>query len=335
MVIELDTASEVDEMASFYDMGSRDTVCLLPIEKIRFEPQDNLREDYGNVEELNSIIEYGIIQPILGEMKRDPETGEDYFQAADGFRRLTEYKILKEQGHELKLIPCKQVKGCTEEANKILLTFATATQKPLTLVEKGKGFIYLRDHERYTLEQLAEKGRCSKQAVIDAIAFVENVPEPLKTLVEKGTVSATKALETVREQGEIKAQDTLMKAAEIAVTEGKSKVNSSHLRQVRQEQDKQRFQGDHQTKPTKATEDDSQYDQYDRGYEENQGRSEDKSEGKSEGNKESRTADDKAESDDLDKRIELANILANVKVSEWVDALSLKEMRRLAKKLGM
>jgi len=113
------------------------------------------------------------------------------------------------------------------EAERTLNMFTSNNSLPLTPMEKGKGIQRLLSFQ-WSIKDIATRQGVTPQAISNMLAVLE-LPAPAAELVEKGAVSPTLAVETVRKQGAILGTDALKTGVEKAKEQGKTHATKKHL----------------------------------------------------------------------------------------------------------
>lgn len=159
------------------------------------------------------------------------ETAEDgsttnVIYITDGHSRLAAAHLAAEEGADLSLLPVVVApKGTSTED----LTVSLVTQnsgrplEPLEVAEVCKRLVGFGWEEK----QIAERLGFSKNHVTNLLALIAG-PAPLRKMVEKGQVSATLAIETLKKG--TKAIEKLKETVSKASSEGKKKVTKKALR---------------------------------------------------------------------------------------------------------
>jgi ParB/RepB/Spo0J family partition protein len=94
----------------------------------------NVRQDYGNMEELmTSILESGLQVPIKAKELKDED---DKWEVVDGHRRLKAIQMAIANGHEIPYVDVLAFKGNEEERVVSMLITGTG-QKPLSEMEQA------------------------------------------------------------------------------------------------------------------------------------------------------------------------------------------------------
>lgn len=190
-------------------VGRKDLFLLDP-EKIHEKEGWNVREETDelseHIEQLAlSIAEVGVQQPITVYMENNT------IYLSDGHCRLAGVKLAISRGAEIKSIPCRVEERYSNDADRVLAMIVRNSGKPLTPLEKASVVKRLVAFG-WSESEIAKKTGISKQYV-GRLLQMEAMPEALKGMVKDGTVSASVAVETFRDQGAEKAVESITEAA--------------------------------------------------------------------------------------------------------------------------
>jgi ParB family transcriptional regulator, chromosome partitioning protein len=170
---------------------------MIPIDKIRPNP-DQPRKTIGDVRELSdSIREKGVLEPLL--VRYVPH--EDTYYIISGERR---YHASMAAGlHEL---PCIEKIADDAETLEIAL-IENLQRKDLTAFEEADGLQRLADQFDYTHDEIAKKIGRSRSSVTETMSL-RVIPEEVRhTCVENGIVSKSVLLQVARQPTEKKMQE--------------------------------------------------------------------------------------------------------------------------------
>jgi ParB family chromosome partitioning protein len=181
---------------------------MIPIEKIRPNPEQP-RKALGELRELSdSIREKGVLEPLL--VRFVPR--EDMYYIISGERR---YHASKAAGlHEL---PCIEKIADDAETLEIAL-IENLQRKDLTAFEEAEGLARLAEQFDYTHEDIAKKIGRARSSVTETLSLL-TIPEPLrKKCVERGIQSKSLLLQIARQPTEKKMQETMQRIAHGGLT---------------------------------------------------------------------------------------------------------------------
>jgi len=170
---------------------------MIPIDKIRPNP-DQPRKTIGDVRELSdSIREKGVLEPLL--VRYVPH--EDTYYIISGERR---YHASMAAGlHEL---PCIEKIADDAETLEIAL-IENLQRKDLTAFEEADGLQRLADQFDYTHDDIAKKIGRSRSSVTETMSLRVIPDEVRHTCVENGIVSKSVLLQVARQPTEKKMHE--------------------------------------------------------------------------------------------------------------------------------
>jgi ParB family chromosome partitioning protein len=174
---------------------------MIPIEKIRPNP-DQPRKFIGDVSELaNSIREKGVLEPLL--VRYVPR--EDTFYIISGERR---YHASQAAGlHEL---PC--IEKIADDAETLELALIENLQrKDLTPFEEADGLQRLADHFDYTHDHIAKKIGRARSSVTESMSLRVIPEEVRQACVQSGVVSKSLLLQIARQPTEKKMHEMVQR----------------------------------------------------------------------------------------------------------------------------
>jgi len=174
---------------------------MIPIEKIRPNP-DQPRKFIGDVSELaNSIREKGVLEPLL--VRYVPR--EDTFYIISGERR---YHASQAAGlHEL---PC--IEKIADDAETLELALIEDLQrKDLTPFEEADGLQRLADHFDYTHDDIAKKIGRARSSVTESMSLRVIPEEVRQACVQSGVVSKSLLLQIARQPTEKKMHEMVQR----------------------------------------------------------------------------------------------------------------------------
>lgn len=168
---------------------SRKDMYLIALEDITIQEGFNVREDFGDIDELAlSLAENGQLQPLtIGADKNGGPV------VIDGHRRMMAFKIAQEKyGAEIKSAWCiPEQKGANEET-RIVDLFVRNNGKPLTIIEQASVIKRLTDYN-WTMSDIAKKiGKT--RAYINDVLGLSSAPKEVRDVVREGLISPTAGL---------------------------------------------------------------------------------------------------------------------------------------------
>lgn len=204
-----------------------------PIERLRVIPGYNAREkdaDYkASVREYADSMKangYDQTKPIAGYVI-EGEDGEHYVGITDGHTRFDAIALANKEGAEITTVPVvTAARGTSMEDITIALVTAN-TGKPL------KPFAVANVCKRLTgygmeTKEIARRLGLTKPYV-DSLLDLLSTPKALREMVSSGQVSATLAMDTVKQHGK-DATKVLAKGATAAKKAGKERVTAKHVK---------------------------------------------------------------------------------------------------------
>ena len=162
-------------------------------------------------------------RPLAGIVVRSGATETIYI--TDGHRRLEAAKLALSEGAPIEDLPVViSPKGTSMEDLTVALA-QTNAGVPLTTYELALVCTRL---SKFGMDSRQIGSRLSKSAqYVDKLLSLMAAPRPLRLLVEKGTVSATQAIEAIDRFGD-KALANLEAAAATAAAAGKTRITGKH-----------------------------------------------------------------------------------------------------------
>jgi ParB family transcriptional regulator, chromosome partitioning protein len=174
---------------------------MIPIDKIRPNPEQP-RKALGDLRELSdSIREKGVLEPLLVRfMPRD-----DIYYIISGERR---YHASREAG--LRELPC--IEKIADDAETLELALIENLQrKDLTAFEEADGLHRLAEQFAYTHEDIARKIAKARSSVTEILSL-RNIPEHIRRhCIERGIVSKSLLLEVARQPNERKMEEAVQR----------------------------------------------------------------------------------------------------------------------------
>jgi len=181
---------------------------MIPIDKIRPNP-DQPRKTFGDLRELtDSIREKGVLEPLL--VRFMPR--EDIYYIISGERR---YHASKAAGlHEL---PC--IEKIADDAETLELALIENLQrKDLTAFEEADGLQRLADQFDYTHDDIAKKIGRARSSVTETLSLRVIPAEVRKDCIESGVTSKSLLLQVARQPNEKKMREMAHRIAQGGLT---------------------------------------------------------------------------------------------------------------------
>ncbi len=151
------------------------------------------------------------------------EDGKIYVIA--GYCRRRAFILAKQEGAPIKGILA--IANTQSEADRTLDLLNSNDGLPLTPLEKAKAVKRLIDFQ-WTAQEIARRRGVSVTAINNLLALL-GAPADVMQMVEAGEVSATLAVNTVRQEGALLAGPKLADAVKIAKNSGKDKATAKHV----------------------------------------------------------------------------------------------------------
>lgn len=157
------------------------------VSNIEVEEDFNTRTEFAIDDILPSIIENGVLNPIVCYKKR----GEEVYVLIDGERRFRAVKKAIEKGHEILRIPVILREKMTKEERTFEICIRN-NGKSLTPIELGETYKKLKAFG-YEPKEIAKKIGKSLVHVYQMIKIAE-MPKEVKTQIAENNVSASQVL---------------------------------------------------------------------------------------------------------------------------------------------
>ena len=181
---------------------------MIPIDKIRPNP-DQPRKNIGDVRELaDSIREKGVLEPLL--VRYVPR--EDTYYIISGERR---YHASRAAGlHEL---PC--IEKIADDAETLELALIENLQrKDLTPFEEADGLQRLADQFDYTHDDIAKKIGRARSSVTETLALRVIPDDVRRACIENGIASKSLLLQVARQPSDKKMRELVTRISQSGLT---------------------------------------------------------------------------------------------------------------------
>jgi len=169
----------------------------------------------------DSIKEVGVKIPLTIRMENETPC------VVDGECRLLASMLAISEGADIQSIPVMMEDRYASNEDRVMTMLTCNGGKPLTIGEKGEAYKRLLAWG-WDEAKIAQKNGVSIQSVKSALTFSSLAPE-LRQMVNDGLVSATLVNQTVAENGENQAIETLKDAVESSTKAGKKKVTKRQI----------------------------------------------------------------------------------------------------------
>jgi len=181
---------------------------MIPVEKIRPNP-DQPRKALGDLRELtDSIKEKGVLEPLLVRfVPRD-----ECYYIISGERR---YHASRAAG--LRELPC--IEKIADDAETLELALIENLQrKDLTPFEEAEGLYRLAAHFDYTHEDIARKIGKARSSVTETLSL-RNIPDALRRkCADKGIATKSLLLQVARQPNEKKMAEAVQRIGQAGLT---------------------------------------------------------------------------------------------------------------------
>ncbi|HCC23277.1 TPA: chromosome partitioning protein ParB [Candidatus Falkowbacteria bacterium] len=156
-----------------------DKILQIPVEKIEVNPMQPRRVfDHDELEELiNSIKEYGVIQPLIVTRQGD------HYELIAGERRLRSSKIAG-----LKTVPCI-VREADEQQKLELALIENVQRQNLNPIEEALAYQKLMDEFNLTQEEVSDRVGKSRSSIANTLRVI-NLPEAVQKSLVDGKITA-------------------------------------------------------------------------------------------------------------------------------------------------
>lgn len=208
-------------------LGKKGSEYIIKWDDISLDFRNNLRDDYGDLTELDSL-ESGMIQAIVGYMGTDNK-----FYPGDGFRRLAWIKQRLEANLSIPEIKVTLDYESATTLGRLKLILNSATAKPLSLVEQGKGYQQLRDECGQSLTEISAISHKTTSHIGQCLKLVDNVSEEVLELIEEGSISPSEVIKLHQTLTPEEARSTVLEAVDLAKEQGK-KATAKTIKEVRE-----------------------------------------------------------------------------------------------------
>lgn len=211
-------------------VGRADILRVRPSD-IHVKPGWNVRdenEEYdAHIDTLaQSIAEVGVKEALRCYL----EDGK--LVLSSGHSRMRAVARAKERfGAEIETVPVIMEDRHASEGDRVLMLLVTNSGKPLTPLEQSRVFLRLANMG-WSPQQIAQKSGVTLTTVNRGLEL-NAMPEEIKEMVAEGSVSATLAIDTVKNsRTKSDAVSNLKKAKAEAKAAGKTKATAKHVKKV-------------------------------------------------------------------------------------------------------
>lgn len=168
---------------------SRRDLLLMGLDTLTVEEGFNVREDYGDIDELaKSIAEVGVRQPLKIRPSEDHKTAV----IIDGHRRFKAASLANSKyGASLKAVPCYVEERGVNQETRILDLLTLNSGKPLTVLEQASAIKRLIDFS-WEIKDIAKKlGK--PVSYVNSVLNLNEGSAALRKAIKDGEISPTAA----------------------------------------------------------------------------------------------------------------------------------------------
>lgn len=186
----------------------------------------NLREDYGNIEELmNSIVQNGMRNPVKAFTDKD---GKVYLR--EGFRRMRAVSLALKAGQKIERIPVILDERKLSEEERTLEFLINNDGKPFTMLEQSEVIRQLLNFGLKVTEVVARTGKA--RGYIENLIMLANAPAKIREYIRSGKISAHAVIQIMQaiKGDEAKLLEEVEAAIKAAKDAGKNKATPKHVK---------------------------------------------------------------------------------------------------------
>lgn len=190
------------------------------------DEKKNIREDYGNIEELmNSIVQNGVRNPVKAFTDKD---GKIYLR--EGFRRMRAVNLALKAGKKIERIPVILDERKMSEEERTLEFLINNDGKPFTMLEQSEVIKQLLNFGLKVTEVLSRTGKA--RGYIENLILLANAPAKIREYIKSGKISAHAVIQIMQA---IKGEEAkLLEEVEAAIASakeaGKNKATPKHVK---------------------------------------------------------------------------------------------------------
>lgn len=212
-------------------LSSNRSLFMIPVDKLQPMPGFNARiknaKYWEKVQEIaDSQAENGFYtdKPISCYVIK--QEGNDVIVYDDGHRRIDAVKVNIERGINIELVPCV-IRPATNLTDMTVRLVTANSGEQLTPMEIA---IVCKRLQGYGLDNATIAKRLAfSVAYVGQLLSLTAAPQQIIDLVQDEKISATLAVDTIRNEGEA-AVKVLTEAVEVAQSQGKDKATKKHLK---------------------------------------------------------------------------------------------------------
>lgn len=203
---------------------TRRNAMQIMLEDIHEQPGFNLRIEGPDLEQsvqelADYIFQGGMVPPI--EVRPREEGG---VWIVDGHRRKRAYELARKMGATIVMVPIEAFNG--NDVDRVTRIMTSAEGRSLSPLETAEGYKRLAAYGLKPADIAQRVGKTRQH--VDDLLVLSQANHDVQQMIRDGVVSASTALEAIREHGE-KAGDVLHQAAEKATKAGKARVTPAMI----------------------------------------------------------------------------------------------------------
>jgi len=190
------------------------------------DEKKNIREDYGNIEELmNSIVQNGVRNPVKAYTDKD---GKIYLR--EGFRRMRAVNLALKAGKKIERIPVILDERKMSEEERTLEFLINNDGKPFTMLEQSEVIKQLLNFGLKVTEVVSRTGKA--RGYIENLILLANAPAKIREYIKSGKISAHAVIQIMQaiKGDEAKLIEEVEAAIKAAKEAGKEKATPKHVK---------------------------------------------------------------------------------------------------------
>lgn len=219
------TKSKTTEGKALATVQQKNYVMMAPSALI-VDEKKNIREDYGNIEELmNSIVENGVRNPVKAYTDKD---GKIYLR--EGFRRMRAVNLALKAGKKIERIPVILDERKMSDEERTLEFLINNDGKPFTMLEQSEVIRQLLNFGLKVTEVVSRTGKA--RGYIENLILLANAPAKIREYIKSGKISAHAVIQIMQaiKGDEAKLIEEVEAAIKAAKDAGKEKATPKHVK---------------------------------------------------------------------------------------------------------
>lgn len=222
---KMTTKSKTTEGKALATVQQKNYVMMAPSALI-VDEKKNIREDYGNIEELmNSIVENGVRNPVKAYTDKD---GKIYLR--EGFRRMRAVNLALKAGKKIERIPVILDERKMSDEERTLEFLINNDGKPFTMLEQSEVIRQLLNFGLKVTEVVSRTGKA--RGYIENLILLANAPAKIREYIKSGKISAHAVIQIMQaiKGDEAKLIEEVEAAIKAAKDAGKEKATPKHVK---------------------------------------------------------------------------------------------------------